>query len=142
MLNAPDMKEYLKILDDKAITSKEQFILTCSANGLEIDEAIYQNVIRYEIDQLTKIKKLGPMFRDLPEKSLWEYKKLFHLVESSGRVIDPKTFEPRLEVRIIHNGGIRVFSTSMELMTDMNAMFSVDIDEELFNLLKDGGLKR
>jgi hypothetical protein len=64
------------------------------------------------------------------------------LVESSGRVIDPKNFESRLEVRIIHNGGIRVFSTSMELMTDMNAMFSVDIDEELFNLLKDGGLKR
>lgn len=142
MLNTPDMKEYLKILDDKAIASKEQFILTCSANGLEIDETIYQNVIRYEIEQLTKIKKLEPMFRDFPEKNLWEYKKLFHLVESSGRVTDPKNLEPRFEVRIICDSGIRVFSTSMEWMTDMNAMFSVDIDEELFNLLKEGGLKR
>ena len=137
-----DLKKYLIIFDDLAVVSKEQFILTCSVNGLEIDDTIYQAVIQYEIEQLTKIKKLKLMFQDNPERSLWEYKKFFHLVESSDKVINPKTLKSQFEVRIICDGKIRVFSTSMELMTHMNAMFSIDTDEELFNLLKAEGLKR
>ena len=72
MSNISDLKKYLTIFDDQTVVSKEQFMLVCSVNGLEIDDTIYQAVIQYEIEQLTKIKKLKPMFQDNPERSLWE----------------------------------------------------------------------
>ena len=40
-----DLKKYLIIFDDLAVVSKEQFMLVCSVNGLEIDDTIYQAVI-------------------------------------------------------------------------------------------------
>lgn len=72
MLNISDLKKYLTIFDDQTVVSKEQFMLVCSVNGLEIDDTIYQAVIQYEIEQLMKIKKLKLMFQDNPERSLWE----------------------------------------------------------------------
>lgn len=137
------MKRYLEVLDDPAVSSKEQFMLTCSALGLEIDEARYEEVVRYEVGQLSKLKKLEPMFRELPERSLWEYKKHFHLVESAGVVGGPSGVDyRRFEVRIV-NAREKIFSAPVELLGDMQSMFGVNFDAELFEMLADqGGLRR
>lgn len=93
------MEKYIEILDNPAVTSREQFMLTCSAAGLEIDDAKYRDIMRYEVEQLTKIQKLKPMFYGHPDESLWEYKKHFHLVLSAGEKTDDnltRYFEVRI----------------------------------------------
>jgi len=133
------MTEYLKILDQPAVQSKEHFMLACAAVGLPIDEK-YEEVVAFEIGQLSNIKKIANMFDENAEMSLFAYKKIFRLVEYAGVVTDGESLSRNFSVKTVSDGN--TFNMSMDLMEDMHAIHGIDTDAEMWNILKSEVLKR
>lgn len=134
------MTEYLKILDQPAIQSKEHFMLACAVVGLPIDDEKYEAVIAFEIGQLSNIKKIANMFDENAEMSLFAYKKIFRLVEYAGVVTDGESFSRIFSVKTVSDGN--TFNMSMDMMEDMRAMLGIDTDAETWSILKSEVLKR
>lgn len=134
------MTEYLKILDQPAVQSKEHFMLACAVAGLPIDDEKYEAVIAFEVGQLSNIKKIAGMFDENAEMSLFAYKKIFRLVEYAGVVTDSESFSRIFSVKTVSDGN--TFNMSMDMMEDMRAMLGIDTDAETWNILKSEVLKR
>ena len=134
------MTEYLKILDQPAVQSKEHFMLACAVAGLPIDDEKYEAVVAFEIGQLSNIKEIANMFDKNAEMSLFAYKKIFRLVEYAGVVTDGESLARNFSVKTVSDGN--AFNMSMDLMEDMHAIYGIDTDAVTWNILKSEVLKR
>ena len=65
-MNSDIIVKYLQILDRTEVRSKEHFMITCAVEGLEINDIVYSEVIKYEIEQLKRIQKNRAYVRRLP----------------------------------------------------------------------------
>ena len=137
------IEEYLTILDDKSIETKEQFFLKCSIQGLDIDDQKFSELIRAEIDILRCIGKFEEMFENSEEQSLFSYKKVFHLVLSYKEEIAQDSLCHITVVKFLADDGQpRNFTITNDMLEDMKVFGHIDPSTEIFNLMKFEGLKR
>lgn len=76
------------------------------------------------------------------EEALLLFKTKYHLVLSAGKKTDDETMRNVFAVEAVDGNRIRPFNASMELMEDMQSMHGIDVDAELWNLLKFEALSR
>ena len=83
------------------------------------------------------------MFDDYPEQSLFEYKKMFHLIKNADVKIDDVILAKSLAVNIIIGNEIHEFNASLDIFDDPGfKMMGIDAASEVWNILKYEGLKR
>lgn len=137
-------KEYLKVLDNPAVESREHFELACAATGLEVGADTFSSVVEYEASQLRNVRKIADMFEKDTELAVMTYKRLYRLVVSAGFRTDPDTLSKTFSVRYVRGSSVSDFNVSIELFEDaaMLNMPGFDADSEIWNMLNYEALKR
>lgn len=131
----------LDVLDKTMVTSRPEFILKCAIQGLKASEEDYDELVKYEVKQLSKIPKVKDMFdgsRD--EEALMQFKTKCHLVVDVKSTETDKLID--LSITVMVGGKTHVFNYNTKFLDALRSLHNIDPEAEMWNLIRHEVLQR